>query len=163
MTTNKAAKARNNLRPSIALALEKKPHGVQERQQLLQHALVQTHNSVHLLQPIFHYVSRRARRCFLAHQTKEFGQNDVGGFLVEIACGLVGSTSAGAVGERAGDATRCCSPPESWLGPVVEALARPSELRRLGPLPRGRRSRSVDELRDDHVLRRVKSGSRWWN
>ena len=73
--------------------------------------------------------------------------------------GSSASTSAGRLASARATATRCCSPPDSWLGRWVRRWPRPSAVSRslgarVGVGARG----AVDQLRQDDILDRVEIG-----
>ena len=68
------------------------------------------------------WVATRAALPSLADQAEEFGEDDVGGGLVEIAGGLVGEDQSGPVGERAGDGDALLLAARKLARPVGQPL-----------------------------------------
>ncbi len=73
--------------------------------------------------------------------------------------GSSASTSAGRLASARATATRCCSPPESWLGRWVRRSPRPSAVSRSRRARVGIGARgAVDQLRQHDILDRVEIG-----
>ncbi|KAI1690522.1 hypothetical protein DdX_22432 [Ditylenchus destructor] len=68
-------------------------------------------------------------------------------YLVKIAGRLIRQPSAGQFASARATATRCCSPPESWLGRCVSRAPRPSAVSSLRSAPGVGERRILDELR----------------
>src|SRR5438477_9784109 len=66
-------------------------------------SLVQPDDAIHLPRDALVVRSDERRAAFAAHEVRKFGEDDVGGVLVEIAGGLVGEDQRRLVGECAGD------------------------------------------------------------
>ena len=102
---------------------------------------------------------------FVADQAEEFGEDDVGGGLVEIAGGLVGEDQSGPVGERAGDGDALLLAAGELARAVGQALGEAERAEQafgaLVGLARGSAPRtSCGRTTFSSAL---KSGSRWWN
>ena len=96
---------------------------------------------------------------------EEFGEDDVGGMLVEIAGRLVGEDQRRPVGERAGDRDALLLAARQLGRAMVEPLGEAERAEQLlGPLARGSRARRRGRAAAGrHSRRALKSGSRWWN
>ena len=100
-------------------------------------------------------VGRDQRRAaFAAHQVQEFGEDDVGGVLVEIAGRLVGEHQRRLVGERAGDRDALLLAARQLRRAMVEPLRRGRACRATARRASRAASRlgAADELRQDDIL-----------
>ena len=102
---------------------------------------------------------------FAADQAQEFGEDDVGGGLVEIAGGLVGEDQSGPVGERAGDGDALLLAAGELARPVGQAFGEAERAEQgfgalAWPRPRVAPRTSWGMITFSAAL---KSGSRWWN
>ena len=70
---------------------------------LFQHALVQPQHPVHLRRDALIVGGDQSGAAFVADEAEEFGEDDVGRRLVEIAGGLVGEDERRLVRQRPGD------------------------------------------------------------
>ena len=120
---------------------------------------MQADHAVHLGREAL-VVGRDQRGAALAaDQVEEFGEDDVGGVLVEIAGRLVGENQRRLVGERAGDRDALLLAARQLRRAVVSRWPRPSVAEQLfGALARRFRRRAVDQLRQDDILARVEIG-----
>ena len=131
---------------------------------LFEHALVEPQNPVHLGGDPLVVGGDQGGAAFLADQAEEFGEDDVGGGLVEIAGGLVGEDQSRAVGERAGDRDALLLA----AGELARAVGQPlGEAERaeqgFGALPASPRVAPRTSCGRITFSSALKSGSRWWN
>ena len=106
------------------------------------------------------WVATRAALPSPRTRREEFGEDDVGGGLVEIAGGLVGEDQRRAVGERAGDGDALLLAARK-LARAVGRAARRGRACRAAPRPArcaSARVGAADQLREDDILERGEIG-----
>ena len=110
------------------------------------------------------WVATRAALPSPRTRLQEFGEDDVGGRLVEIAGGLVGEDQSGPVGERAGDGDALLLAAGKLARAVGQAVGEAERAeQRFGPLPRLGGAAPRTSWGMTTFSSALKSGSRWWN
>jgi len=89
---------------------------------LRQHALVEPDKPIHPFGEPF--IVRRNERggAFTSHKPKEFVKHAIGGFLVEIAGGLIRQHQRGPIGKRAGDRYALLLAARKLRGSVIQSF-----------------------------------------
>ena len=114
---------------------------------------VQPHDAVHLGREALVVGGDQGGAAFAAHEVEEFGEDDVGGRLVEIAGRLVGEHQRRAVGERPGDRDALLLAARQLRRAMVEPLAEPSAASSCSARVRAASGvGAADQLRQDDIL-----------
>ena len=127
---------------------------------LIRAPLVQPHHAVHLRgEPLVVRGDQRGA-AFVATRPRNSAKTMSAVASSRLPVGSSASTSAGRLASARATATRCCSPPESWLGRWVEPLAEPERAEQRSRPARARLAAvgAADELRQHDILDRVEIG-----